>query len=578
MKSSNTSRRQFLRAAGITTASVALARAASAEDTAVPSTPPAEPLPGLATAITRRAGLEARIMWMDATANLQRLSTPAGVSAVFEKCQQANINTVVVDVKPLSGHVLFESKVAPKLKEWKGFQYPEGYDLLATCIEEGKRRGIKVYASINTFCEGHKLLKRGPLYEKRELQAIVYDVERTVTAADGSTWTLISGQGHPPADGEISAFGPGASKALRPDEAAVLVDENGVSAVVDGALTELGSVAAPDGGHMLVGRGAGAKWLLEHLAAGQLLKYTAKERLDPILDAPSEAVGGFVNPVSPESRAYALKLVEELASNYAVDGLIFDRMRYSSLRTDFSPLSREQFEAWLGKKLDRFPQDIYAYDPLPGRPMIQGPYFKQWLHWRARNIHDWLEQAAQTAKSKRPGINLGVYVGSWYPVYYEVGVNWGADDYKPGLDWMTPNYAETGYAGMLTWLTTGCYYPIASRETARQLGVLEDNTVEAAAETSLRAVNDAAFVYAGIQVLDYQGKPDDFKQALQMAVQSSQGVMLFDLVYVEEYNWWNILNEAFSAPRKAPHDVPGLQEALRQAKQALRAATPAPKG
>ena len=111
------------------------------------------------------------------------------------------------------------------------------------------------------------------------------------------------------------------------------------------------------------------------------------------------------------------------------------------------------------------------------------------------------------------------------------------------------------------------------------MGVLEDNTVEAAAETSLRAVNDAAFVYAGIQVLDYQGKPDDFKQALQMAVQASQGVMLFDLVYVEEYNWWNILNEAFAAPRKAPHDVPGLEAALRQAKQALRAATPAaPKG
>lgn len=538
----------------------------------MPAAPPPEPLPGLANAIARQAGLEARILWMDGTANLERLSTPQGVAEVFDQCQRAHINTVVVDVKPLSGHVLYSSKTAPKLKEWKGFHYPEGYDLLATCIQEGKRRGIQVHASINTFCEGHKLLKSGPLYEKRELQAIAYEVERTVVAPDGATWTLILGQDRAPADGEISAYGPDQSKALRPDEAAVLVSAEGVTGVIDGALTELGSVSAPEEGHLLVGRGAGARWLLDHLSVGQMLRYTAKDVLLPILDAPSEVVGGFVNPANPESQAYALKLVAELAENYAVDGLVFDRMRYSGIRTDFSPLSRQLFETWLGKKLDRFPADIYQYDPVPGRPVIEGPYYKQWLQWRSQVIHDFLNEAARTARGKRPEINLGVYVGSWYPVYYGVGVNWGADDYKPGYDWMTPAYPETGYAGMLTWLTTGCYYPIAERETARQLGVSEDSTVEGAAEQSVRAVNDAAFVYAGIQVLDYQGKPDDFRKAIQAAVQSTQGVMLFDLVYVEQYNWWNILDEAFTAPRRAPHDVPGLREALRQAKRALRTA------
>ena len=86
----------------------------------------------------------------------------------------------------------------------------------------------------------------------------------------------------------------------------------------------------------------------------------------------------------------------------------------------------------------------------------------------------------------------------------------------------------------------------------------------------VRAVNDAAFVYAGIQLLDYHGKPEDFRKALKTALQHSQGVMLFDLVYLEEYNWWNILSEVFTAPRRAPHDVPGLQGALQQAKKALQ--------
>src|SRR5205085_4673827 len=103
----------------------------------------------LTTAVTRQANLEARVLWIDGTANLQHFSSRDAVSDVMEKCRKANINTVVVDVKPLSGQVLYVSKVAPRLTEWKGFQYPLDFDLLGTVLFEAKRRGIKVYASVN---------------------------------------------------------------------------------------------------------------------------------------------------------------------------------------------------------------------------------------------------------------------------------------------------------------------------------------------------------------------------------------------------------------------------------------------
>jgi len=286
-------------------------------------------------------------------------------------------------------------------------------------------------------------------------------------------------------------------------------------------------------------------------------------------------VGGFVNPAHPEARAYALRVVEELADRYAVDGLVFDRMRYASLRTDFSPLSRELFEKWLGQKLERFPQDVYAYNPVPGGPIVPGPFYKQWLEWRASLIRDWVSEAREAALRKRPNLQCGVYVGSWYPSYFGVGVNWGSEDFIPGYDWMTATYPATGYAGKVDWLTTGCYYGVATRTDARQLGANEEATVQAAAETSVRAVNDAAFVYAGVQVLDYRGRPDEFRKAVRTAVQSSQGVMLFDLVYIEEYDWWNLLSEIFAAPRRAPHDVPGLRAAIRQARKALANVPPA---
>ena len=532
--------------------------------------------PALATAIARQAELEGRVLWMDATANLQRLSTREGVSDVFEKCKKANINTVVVDIKPLSGHVLYNSKIAPKLQEWRGFRYPLDYDLLATALIEGRRRGIKVYAAMNTFSEAHKLIKSGPLYTKPELQAIVYDVQRTVTAPDGATWTLSVGENRGPEKDALVSYDDRWTdlKRLGPDDAVAVVTAEGVSAVLDGSLAEGEGLPVPAGGYLLAGRGAAAKWLLEHIHVGDALTYTATEALQPILEAPSEAIGGFVNPANPESRAYMLKVVAELANNYALDGLVFDRMRYSSLRTDFSPLSRQLFEAWLGKPVERFPQDIYAYDPTPGRPLIQGPYYKQWLEWRAKTIHDWLEEARQTAVRARPGMGLGVYVGSWYPRYFGVGVNWASDDYPVTYDWMTPAYSATGYARKLNWLTTGCYYAVATRDDARQMGLPEEDTVQAAAETSVQAVNDAAFVYAGLQVLDYRGNPDGFRKAVQTALEHSQGVMLFDLVYIEEYNWWNLLSELFSVPRRAPHDVPGLQAAVQEARKALRPVQP----
>jgi len=539
---------------------------------------PGPAAPGLATDITRRANLEGRVLWMDATANLQRLSTREGITAVFDKCRRANVNTVVLDVKPLSGHVLFNSSFAPRLKEWRGFQYPEGHDLLLNAMLAGKQRGIRVYASVNVFSHAHKLVKSGPLYEKPEWQAIVYDLRRILTAPDGVELPLGLGLNRAPEPGEVTAFTPGSeARRLRADEAAVLVVGDRVWAVLDGEVAEGGVVEAPAEGHLLLGRGEGARWLLEHVRAGESLSYHGQEVLLPILEAPSERVGGFVNPANPEVRKYLLDVIEEMVDRYAVDGVVFDRMRYSSLQTDFSPLSRQLFEQWLGRPVERFPQDIYTFDAVPGRPITRGPLFKQWLEWRAKTISDWQAEAAQAVQRRRPGAGVAAYVGSWYEDYYDVGVNWGAPDFAPGYDWMTDTYPATGYAARLSWITTGCYYPVAGRDDARQLGLPEDRTVQAAAETSVRAVNEATFVYAGLQLLDYKGKPEDFRKAVQMALQVTQGVMLFDLVYLEEYDWWNLLSESFPQPRRAPHDVPGLQTAVQQAKKVLRTlAPPAP--
>lgn len=535
--------------------------------------PPASP-DGVAQAVVRQAGLEGRVLWLDGTANLQRLSTRDGVGSVLDHCLRAHINTVVVDVKPLSGHTLYDSRIAPHLKEWRGFQYPAGYDLLRVTLEEGHKRGLKIYANINVFSDGHKLVKAGPIYEKADQQSIIYDIERTMVTPRGDRKTLAIGVNRGCDAGEICVFDAGyrQPKTFQAGEAFALVLADRVEAVVDGALAPPDGVNIPNDGYLLMGRGEGAKWLLQNVRVGDQLTWLSTDKLIPVVDAPSETVAAFMNPANPTSREYELKIVDELVSRYDTDGIVFDRMRYASLQSDFSELSREKFEAFIGFKLNRFPADIYSFDPTPGRALAQGPYYKQWLEWRARNIRTWLEEASSLIHQKRPGAKIGVYVGSWYSTYYTVGVNWASTEFAPGYDWMSPNYSTTGYAGLLDWVTTGCYHPIATRIQAKNAGLDDTYTVQAAAEMSTRAVGDVAFVYAGLYVQDYKGAPEAFREAIRAARDYSHGVMLFDLSQIEDYGWWPLIEDSLRDTKKAPHDVPELLAAVRNLRKAVSAA------
>lgn len=547
-------------------------RSARAGDTgAIP--PPNHHLPpsGLATVVARQGGLEGRVLWMDGTANFRRLGSRAGVASAMEHCVRAHVNTVVVDVKPLVGKVLYESRVALKLGEWKGWRQPAGYDLLRIALDEGHRRGLKVYANINVFSEGHKIVGAGPIYHQPDRQCLVYDVERIITTPRGERRALAVGANRGPGPNQISVYDANynAPRVILPGEAMVLVLADRVESVLDGPQAPKAGINIPNEGYLLVGRGEGAHWLLQNLRVGDLPRWSEREKLMPIVDAPSETVAAFANPSHPEVRAHELKIVDEIATNYDIDGIVFDRMRYPSLYADFSPLSRQQFEAYLGKKLEHFPGDIYTHDPVPRGTVIQGPYFKQWLEWRAETIRTWLEQASQIIRTKRPNAKIGVYVGSWYGTYYTVGVNWACPDFAPGYSWMSDRYGQTAYAGLLDWITTGCYHPVATREQARTAGLDDNYTVQAAAELSSKAIGDEAFFYAGLYLQDYRSSPEAFREAIRAARSYSQGVMLFDLSHIEDYGWWPILEQEFPDRRTAPHDVSGLLSSVRAMHRAI---------
>jgi len=517
-------------------------------------------------------GLQGRLLWVDATANIERITTREGIADIVARAKKAHITTLVVDVKPVSGQVLFNSKIAEPLVEWKGKNYPR-FDVLAAFIEEGHRAGIEIAASLNVFSEGHKHHRTGLAYKKPEWQSVTYLVDRALVAPNGARLP-VRAETEPPDPNRTTVYGesyvqestpaPGVSLAIALDS------EQRVMGMVDTSLLGDEPLPAPDEGQMLVVTDKAMEWASRNLRVGERTRFEAIGRRVPIVEAATEQVAAFVNPLHPEARRYALSLLQEVVQNYDVDAIVFDRMRYSSLYNDFSELTRSAFEKWVGQPIYRWPEDVMSHNPIPGEPPHRGPLFKKWLEFRASVIRDFVREATETLRAIKPNLQFGAYVGSWYGEYYGVGVNWGSEKFPVRLSWASPTYNETGYAEFLDWLSTGCYYPIPTRDEARALRQPEGGTVETAAEMSVAAVANSVPVYAGLYVLNYANRPDAFARAIDVALKKSNGVMIFDVSYLYDYGWWPILEQAFSQPATPPHRYVDLTTQFRAAQDAVR--------
>jgi uncharacterized lipoprotein YddW (UPF0748 family)/predicted glycoside hydrolase/deacetylase ChbG (UPF0249 family) len=103
------------------------------------------------------------LMWFDATANFERFSTPDSIDFYLEKIKALGFTHAVVDMRPISGELLYESEYEPLLSAWKGFRRTP-FDYLGHFIRKAHALGMEVHASLNVFVAGHNHFDRGPIY------------------------------------------------------------------------------------------------------------------------------------------------------------------------------------------------------------------------------------------------------------------------------------------------------------------------------------------------------------------------------------------------------------------------------
>lgn len=255
----------------------------------------------------------------------------------------------------------------------------------------------------------------------------------------------------------------------------------------------------------------------------------------------------FMNPANDEVQNYVLNLIGDLA-NYDLDGIILDRCRYDDygLESDFSSVSEQKFEEYIGEKVSDFPGDVM----LPGTlslPSSQPTYFKKWLEFRVKVIHDFIVKAREKVKSVNPSIKFGVYVGAWYSSYYASGVNWASPKYDPAIlfpEWATPSYKDYGYADHLDYIFLGAYAAVD-----RIYGSGEW-TMEGFSRNGKDLLQGDVPYYCGPDIGNSEGWTQGgqavmIPNAIDACINNSDGFFVFDLCHIKQYNYWNAFKTGF---------------------------------
>lgn len=491
-------------------------------------------------------------LWMEPGANLVTLSTVEGVRDALDRARAAGVDTVMPEAKNAWGYVTYPSAFAPQIgaspiahgmspaypppSQW----YPRDYDMLGTIVAEAHARGMRVDAAVNSFGEGFTPLGAGPAFEHPEWQATAYLATRRVVAPSGDSYAL-AGMDVPRGENDLVLYtqASGDSAPTSRWGVDVAVSRGIVQEVRDRAVSadDPGPAPIPHDGYVLSGHGRAADWLRGALPAATAVTLGPVDtRMEP---SSTHSIFAFVSPTDPYVWNYELAVIHEVLTHYDVDGIVLDRTRYEDLSEDFSQLSREAFEKFLGRPVAHWPDDIYTYVPkgywVARRP---GPLYRAWLGYRAHTILSYTRAATRLIRTLRPDVAVGMYVGSWYPVYYEEGVNWASPGVWPPYSWIGADWVRSGLAPLLDYLMIGLYYrPVTIWETIRQHNNPEIS-IEGGAALGLSLVHGDTPLVGALLVSLYQDDPQKLTRAIRMSNRLTSGTMLFDLVYLDTERLW----------------------------------------
>lgn len=172
-------------------------------------------------------------------------------------------------------------------------------------------------------------------------------------------------------------------------------------------------------------------WHVKNAPEAFLKKMEKEGRLQ--MDA-SGNVHPWLNPAHPDNVDLTVRALKEAASTYALDGIHLDYIRYPGNDRCYSPYTRQRFEAWLGRKVPRWPQDAVG----------SGSLVSAYRRFRVDQINLFVRRVRKELKAVNPKIQLSAAVFGKYPSCVDsVGQDWMSWLKRGEVDYVCPmNYTE----------------------------------------------------------------------------------------------------------------------------------------
>jgi len=142
----------------------------------------------------------------------------------------------------------------------------------------------------------------------------------------------------------------------------------------------------------------------------------------------------WVCPTKQDVRDAIDSVVTELVSNYDIDGICFDYIRYGGSDMCYCDECKAKFEEWLGENISDWPGDF-----APG-----GSRQEEFLEWRITQITGVVRDVRTLALSINPDLTFSAAV---YPTPWWGDPEWARDFYKWELgqdsaDWVAKGYVD----------------------------------------------------------------------------------------------------------------------------------------
>ena len=158
----------------------------------------------------------------------------------------------------------------------------------------------------------------------------------------------------------------------------------------------------------------------------------------------------FLDPANPEVRSYLMRLMSEIVTEYAVDGLHLDYIRYpfqdpGANRTyGYGNVARWRFRSMTGVD----PVDL---DPRPNAALSRQQQSQQrmlwdrWTEFRIQQVNSFVETVSQTLKRQHPDLILSaaVFAKPEHERLQKIQQDWGSWARNGYIDWVVlMSYAE----------------------------------------------------------------------------------------------------------------------------------------